>query len=136
MPDCNLKYVDIAIKERKKRDSVYRKLLENVNGIRLFIENPYIKKNYGFFPILVEDTYNLSRDKLYDLLKKNNYYTRKYFYPLTCDQVCFKNKYNTHDLSNAKKLASTVLILPLYENLQLNRLREITEIIKCSLDAL
>ena len=133
---CNLKYVDIAIKERKKRDSVYRKLLENVNGIRLFIENPYIKKNYGFFPILVEDTYNLSRDKLYDLLKKNNYYTRKYFYPLTCDQVCFKNKYNTHDLSNAKKLASTVLILPLYENLQLNRLREITEIIKCSLDAL
>ena len=72
----------------------------------------------------------------YDLFKKNNYYTRKYFYPLTCDQVCFKNKYNTHDLSNAKKLASTVLILPLYENLQLNRLREITEIIKCSLDAL
>ena len=127
---CNLNYIDRVIEERKKRDREYRKLLKEVKGIRFFYKNPYVDYNYGYFPILVEETYQLSRDELHDLLKKNNYYTRKYFYPLTCDQACFKDKYKVLDLSNARKLAKKILILPIYEKFPLNILKEVTEIIK------
>ena len=67
---------------------------------------------------------------LYEYLKNNNIYTRKYFYPLTSDQVCFKNKYQDIVLENASKLSRKLLVLPLYENLDIEDVRNITHIIK------
>lgn len=41
----------------------------------------------------------------------------KYFFPVTSDQACFKNKYRYIEIPCARALAAQVLTLPLYEGL-------------------
>lgn len=127
---CNLKHMEQVIQERKTQFEEYRKELYNIGGIRLLDDNEKEDENYGYFPILIEKDYFLNRDELHDLLKKNNIFTRKYFYPLTSDQACFKNKYKYTDLKNARELSEKVLVLPIYEGLEIKYLKKIIEIIK------
>lgn len=115
---CNLKHIDAAMDSRKKCCELYRELLSEVKGIKFFDTNNEATRNYAYFPIIVTDDYCISRDELYDKLKKNNIFSRKYFYPLTSDQACFKNKYKNCSLENARWLAKHVLVLPLYEGLK------------------
>jgi len=123
---CNLKHIDEAIAERKKRWEYYREQLQGVKGIRFFADNAESTKNYAYFPILIEEDYPMNRDELYTLLKENNIYSRKYFYPLTSDQACFKNKYRDVVLKEARIMAEKVLVLPLYENLKEQDIDRIT----------
>ena len=127
---CNLNHVEEAIAWRKDLCEEYERQLKSVRGIRLFEKKPEVERNYGYFPILVEDEYPLNRDELYEKLKGQGIYTRKYFYPLTSDQACFKNRYKKVDLAKARELAEKVLILPLYEELRSEKVVEIIEIIK------
>lgn len=127
---CNLKYISHVIQERKSKDMIYDKLLISVKGIRHFERNFNVERNYGYYPILVEDEYPLNRDELYNRLRENKYYARKYFYPLTSDQVCFKNKYKNIKLENARKLSKNILILPFYEELSIKHIEQIAAIIK------
>ena len=76
---CNLKHIDTMLEERKKRYEYYMDGLLNVNGIRFFNKNIETTNNYAYFPIIIEDEYGLSRDELYEKLKENNIYSRKYF---------------------------------------------------------
>lgn len=127
---CNLNHVEEAIAQRKALCEEYERQLEGVPGIRLFEKKPEVERNYGYFPILVEDGYPLNRDELYEKFKGQGIYTRKYFYPLTSDQVCFKNRYKKVDLAKARELAEKVLILPLYEELSIEKIVEIIGIVR------
>ena len=126
---CNLKHIDEAMDSRKKCCELYRELLSKVKGIKFFDTNNEATRNYAYFPIIVTDDYCISRDELYDKLKKNNIFSRKYFYPLTSDQACFKNKYKNCSLENARWLAKHVLVLPLYEGLKDEDIERIADII-------
>ena len=127
---CNLKHIDITMRERKIRYERYKELLSNVEGICFFDEKAECRKNYAYFPILVTKDYGLTRNELYDILREHNIYARKYFYPLTSEQACFKNKYKKIDLSNARKLSEEVLALPFYEKLEMDRIEEIGKLIQ------
>lgn len=126
---CNLEYVEQAISCRKKIYEEYEKQLKNVQGIRMFEKKSYVKQNYGYFPILVEEGYPLNRNELYELLRMNGIYTRKYFYPLTSDQACFKGKYRNAELDCSRKLAEKVLVLPIYEKLKWKDMEKIMKLI-------
>lgn len=126
---CNLKHIDEAIAERRKRAELYRKRFETIKGIRLLDKCREGNDNYSYFPIIVEEGYSKSRDELYDYLKENGIYSRKYFYPITADQACFKNKYRNVVLENARKLSKEVLVLPLYEGLDFDSMEEIVKLI-------
>jgi dTDP-4-amino-4,6-dideoxygalactose transaminase len=115
---CNLKHTDEALSNRKQIYDNYRGKLQDIKGIRLFDKDENMTNNYAYFPIVIENDYGKTRDELYDYLRENNIYSRKYFYPLTSDQVCFKNKYKNASLDNARKLSSKVLVIPFYENLE------------------
>lgn len=125
---CNLKYIDAQIEERKKRHDCYVSALEAIEGIRIF-EQEGVEKNYAYFPILVEESCRLSRDEAYALLREHGIYSRKYFYPLTSDQACFKNKYRQLMLGNARKLSRQVLVLPLYADMDFDVIEEIAKIV-------
>lgn len=127
---CNLKHIDRVIKERKLQSEEYEKELKNIKGIRLFVKNPDVESNYSYFPILVDDPYPVDRDGLCSILRKNDIYVRKYFYPLTSDAACFHGQYRDCDLINAKRLSQQVLALPLYEGLGMKNIRKISSIIK------
>ncbi len=127
---CNLKYIDKVILERKKRYEFYRENLKGIKGIRLLERNQEASNNYAYFPILVENTYNQSRDELYIFLQKHNIYARKYFYPLTSDQKCFKGKYLVAKLECARYMSQRVLTLPLYDTLEQESMERIVDIIR------
>lgn len=133
---CNLNHIEDAFKARKERCRYYREKLNNVKGIRFFKKNADTTENYAYFPILIDEDYELSRDDLYDYLKKQGIFTRKYFYPITADQECFKNKYKKDSLETARQLAKQVLLLPLYERLEIENLEKIVMLIKESGKAL
>lgn len=127
---CNLQYIDQVIAERKKRFETYMESLKNIRGIGVFKENLDVKKNYGYFPIILEEEYPLTRDEVYELLKKNGIHARKYFFPLTSDQVCFKNKYKSISLTHARELSKKILVLPLYEKLDFIMIEKIIKLLK------
>ena len=127
---CNLKHIDSAIEARKERYDYYIELLKDVAGISFFDRNPEATNNYAYFPILIEPEYGKSRDEFYDYLKANNVYCRKYFYPITADQACFRNKYRNDDLQNARKLAEKVVSMPIYDELSFRFIQNIIDCIK------
>ncbi|MBD5509245.1 MAG: DegT/DnrJ/EryC1/StrS family aminotransferase [Lachnospiraceae bacterium] len=131
---CNLKHIENVLEERKQRFELYRNRLRDIEGIRLFKKNSEASDNYAYFPIIVEEKYQMSRDELYDLLRENDIYSRKYFYPLTSDQACFKNKYKKDRLDCARELAKKVLVLPLYAELEIERLEQILALIAKGMD--
>lgn len=122
---CNLKHIDQAIEARRCTCEIYTEEIRNIKGIELYESRDNTIHNGGYFPVKITDEYRITRDELYNLLRANNIFTRKYFYPLTADQVCFKNKYKYNAIEIARKLASQVLVLPIYEELKdedLNRI--------------
>lgn len=126
---CNLKYIKGVINKRKVLYQIYDEALKQVKGIRLFCDNINTIKNYAYFPILIEDDYHINRDQMYELLKKHDVYSRKYFYPLTSDQACFKNKYKNCELKNARKISEQILVLPLYEELEKDSIYRILKLL-------
>lgn len=127
---CNLKHIDAALSERHKRWELYQQELKRTEGIRLFCRENESSRNYAYLPVLVEDEHRRTRDELYDLLRDHGIYSRKYFYPLTSDQACFKNRYKKCDLDNARWLAKRILVLPFYEKLDLEKIKTIVDTIQ------
>lgn len=114
---CNLRHIDRAMQARKHITENYIKRLSEIEGIEILEGNEKATKNYAYFPILVTDTYKSSRDGIYEKLKEHGIHARKYFFPVTSDQACFKNKYRGINIPCARRLAEQVLTLPLYEGL-------------------
>lgn len=127
---CNLKHMEDTLSNRKERYVYYQEKLEGLKGIRFFEKNEAATLNYAYFPILIEEGYARTRDELYDLLKQYNIYSRKYFYPVTSDQACFRNKYKNVELCQARELSKRVLVLPFYETIQIEQMTRIINIIK------
>lgn len=127
---CNLRHVETNIEERRKRHNFYQESLGGIKGIRLFDRNKGATGNYAYFPILIEDNFGITRDELYDTLKEKNIYARKYFYPLTSDEVCFKNRYKNDRLNHARELAKKVLVLPFYAELEFEKMEKIVYLIE------
>jgi len=134
---CNLQYIDLEIEKRKKRYDFYIELLSDIKGIRIFRHFDGISYNYAYFPILVEkEEFGRTRDEIYDKLRECNIYSRKYFYPLTVEQECYRNQFVTIELRNAKKLSMQILTLPLYADIEFHQIERICMLIRnCSINS-
>lgn len=126
---CNLRHLSEAIESRKVIDAQYRELLADCKGIRFFRIDEATHRNYAYMPIIVENDYPLSRDALVDKLAAHGIFARKYFYPTTADQACFKNKYKKMALTVARDLSDRVITLPIYEGLKHQDIHRICKII-------
>ncbi|ABX31660.1 DegT/DnrJ/EryC1/StrS aminotransferase [Petrotoga mobilis SJ95] len=126
---CNLRHVDDEIEKRKKVVERYRERLSDIKGIKLYEEKENVKSNYAYFPVLF-DGYKATRDEIFEELKKNNIFARKYFYPLTNDAQCYKNKFNVEETPTAKYVSERILTLPLYADLELSDVDRICDIIR------
>ena len=126
-----LKYIDQAISLRKLIDETYRQVLDAVSGIRCLARSAALQANYAYFPILVDDDYPLSRDGLYDHLKLQGIHPRRYFYPLISEFSMYQRglSANSDSLSVARRAASQILCLPIYPDLSLDKVEEISRII-------
>jgi len=125
---CNLRHVDGEIGKRKVVVERYVERLSNVKGIRLSEPQPGVKSNYAYFPV-VFDEYQLSRDEVFERLKAEDIYARKYFYPLANSFECYKDRFDVEKTPVAKYIADRVLTLPLYADLALEDVDRICNII-------
>jgi len=123
--------VDAQIEKSRQIAELYREKLKEVRGIRFVPELPKdIRYNYAYMPIEVnEQEFGMSRDRLYEELKKYNIYSRRYFYPLICDFACYKSVSIKDTLTVARRVASKILLLPLYYDLSLDDVKRICEIV-------
>lgn len=127
---CNLRHIDSEIEKRKAVVERYRQHLSGVPGIRLCAEQPGVRANYAYFPV-VFDGYRYTRDQVYGKLAEQDVIARKYFYPLTNDFECYREHPNAgaEKTPVAKYIAERVLTLPLYADLPLEDVDRICEII-------
>jgi dTDP-4-amino-4,6-dideoxygalactose transaminase len=113
-----LKHVDAALARRAAIGAMYREGLAGIRGLRcaLAAEDDGGAANYSYFPILVDPDYGLSRDGLYDAMKAENIYARRYFYPLITDFPMYRGLPSAHrdNLPAANQAAARVLCLPIY----------------------
>jgi dTDP-4-amino-4,6-dideoxygalactose transaminase len=111
-----LKHIDKVIQQRKAIDSTYRKELSSVTGIEFLPEPAATTSNYSYFPILVTELYHKSRDELYQQLKDNNVFARRYFYPLISDMPMYRELPSAaaENLPAAEKIAQQVICLPIH----------------------
>ncbi len=127
---CNLRHVDGEIEKRRKVVERYRERLSGVPGIRLAKEQPDVKQNYAYFPVVFEpEVFGRSRDVICDRLKEKNIFTRKYFYPTTNSFACYRDRYNPADTPVALEMSKKVLTLPLYADLSLEEVDVICDYI-------
>lgn len=127
---CNLEHIEEEIGKRKKIIETYRALLGEGDAIRYFREQPGVKSNYAYFPIIISDKAGCGRDEIYRKLKAHGVFTRKYFYPLITDMDCYKKDYSSQDTPVAAYMADHVLTLPLYAQLELEDVKIICQWIK------
>ena len=126
---CNLRHVDEEIAKRRAVVERYREHLEGVDGLRLNVQQPEVRSNYAYFPVVFdENLFGASRNEVMDALAQNGIGARKYFYPLTNTFECFHGKYDVDATPVALHMAKRVLTLPLYADLSMEDVDRICKI--------
>ena len=114
----NLNHIDEQIAKREVITKLYREQLKDVAGISYIDDIKGVKHNYAYLPVLIDEAIcGVDRDTLHIKLQKYNIFSRKYFYPLITDFDCYKGKYESKHLKNAKYVSDRVLTLPIYGSL-------------------
>ena len=127
-----LKHIGRALARRKEIDSVYRSQLAGVKGIHCLGESGEAQSNHSYFPILVQTDYPLSRDALYQKLKDQGIFARRYFYPLITDFPMYRSMPSAQrdNLPVAVDAANKVMCLPIYPNLQPDEQQRVVNVIR------
>ncbi len=138
----NLRHVDAAIAHRKEVARQYVKALQHVAGLTIL---PLIQEsieceadfstrlNYSYFPVFIDERlFGMSRDALYEKLKRYNILGRRYFYPLITDFSPYKSypSATQENLPVANRLAQQVICLPIHDALTMEDVNRIIDIIK------
>ncbi len=126
-----LAYIDQALASRKIIDSAYRERLSAIRGVHCLSDSGEKVANYAYFPILVNNEYPITRDELYDSLKKRGIHPRRYFYPLISEFSMYRglSSANRDNLPVGTMAARQVLCLPIYPNLDLTIVDEVCRVI-------
>ena len=125
---CNLRHINDEIQARKKVVEYYNSKLGNIEGIRINKEQEDVDTNYAYYPVFIDEKkFGSSRNEVFDNLKKNGIFARKYFYPLTNDFDCYKERFNTNETPIALKVSKRILTLPLYSELTFEEVDKICD---------
>jgi len=127
-----LKTIEENINKRKEKAYLYRNLLKSIDGISFMSDFENIKHNYTYFPIFIDKkVFGKTRDELYQTLKDQNIFARRYFYPLISQFNAYKElpTANKENLPVATKITEQVLCLPLYAELENENIERICNII-------
>jgi dTDP-4-amino-4,6-dideoxygalactose transaminase len=126
-----LKHIDQALLRRRHIDAMYRDLLKGIRGIHCMASKAEKVANYAYFPILIGSDYPLSRDALYQKLRDNQIYARRYFYPLISDFPMYRGLPSSHrdNLPGATAATQSVICLPIYPALDRASVERVVEIL-------
>lgn len=128
---CNLRHLREEIRLRKAVVERYRENLSGINGLILNRQQPEVESNYAYFPVIFEkEILGIDRDTVYDALKTQGIFSRKYFYPTTNSCGCYRGHLDPGITPVADHMAASVLTLPLYAHLPLETVDRICDAIR------
>jgi dTDP-4-amino-4,6-dideoxygalactose transaminase len=127
-----LKYIDKYITKRKVIAELYRNELARTKGIRVLYDIEGIDNSYTYFPILIDaKIYGTTRDEVYEKLKENNIFGRRYFYPLISQFPPYRGlpSAKKENLPVSEKIAEEVICLPIFPDLAIDTAVKICDVI-------
>lgn len=126
-----LQHMPQVMQSRGDIDNRYREQLQGVKGICCLPKAGQKVANHSYFPILVGPDYPLCRDELYQKLKTQAVYARRYFYPLISDFPMYRGLPSAQpaNLPVATKAAQQVLCLPIYPGLEAQAQQRVIDLI-------
>jgi dTDP-4-amino-4,6-dideoxygalactose transaminase len=120
---CMLDEMKFVNKKRKEVFELYKRELSGV--VQLQQKNENSTPNYSYFPIILKSEEQLL--KVQKALNSEDIYPRRYFYP-SLDTLTYINPSQFCRIS--RDIASRILCLPIYAELQTSDVHKICEIIK------
>lgn len=120
---ANLRTIGEVLKDRKEKYLLYRSLLVINKDItfQLVINDT---SNYSYFPVIFPDEKAMMNvDKA---LQLQNVFARRYFYPSVNTYTAIVR---AEHMPNSEDIASRILCLPLYRNLTMDQVCQISELI-------
>ncbi|SHF23131.1 dTDP-4-amino-4,6-dideoxygalactose transaminase [Kaistia soli DSM 19436] len=126
-----LRDIDAMIARRGEIDAYYRDRLNGVPGIELTGAGNAARPNHSYFPILVGPEFPLTRDELYQRLRANGVFARRYFYPLISTFGMYNELPSAaqSNLPEATRIASQVICLPIYPMLEEHEIDRVIAVI-------
>ena len=120
------------IESNKENHRLYATYLRGLQGLRLFRTREECSVNYHGYPILVTKESGITRDRLCDILWKENIIARRYYYP-ACHLMRPYNSLFPHyrgRLPVTEKISKVILCLPCYPEMKKEDIRKIAEVIR------
>jgi dTDP-4-amino-4,6-dideoxygalactose transaminase len=127
-----LKYVGEAIEKRKNLSCRYSEGLKDVAGLKILGSIDDVTSNYSYYPVFINGNCKQTRDEVHRALADEQVFARKYFYPALSDFSHYKPnaQRSGFDLTEAEKLSSEVLCLPIYPDLSTEDCDKIISILR------
>ncbi len=129
-----LKHYEKSIEKRKQIALKYMAALKEIDGISLLSGYACTEDyNYPYYPIFIDEKlYGMTRDDLYEHLKQNSIFGRRYFYPLISQFPTYRglDSAKPGNLPVAEAVTKKVLCLPIYPDLELINVDKICKMIK------
>ena len=128
-----LKYIDGAIEKRKQIAKKYQEGLKDIEGLTYLEDFPDVKHCYSYFPILIDQNkYGKTRDEVYEELKKQGIYGRRYFYPLISQFPTYSGIESAKPgkMPLAEKITDEVICLPIYPDLGIEQQKKIIDFLR------
>ncbi|MFP6557523.1 DegT/DnrJ/EryC1/StrS family aminotransferase [Paraburkholderia sp. B3] len=94
----------------------YRSAFRNVKGLVLHDIPSHSTPNNSYFPVRVTREFPITRDELYDELRRSNVWARRYFYPLISEFPTYRAlpSASRANLPVATEVSQQILCLPIY----------------------
>jgi len=128
-----LKYIDALIEKRKEIAELYRNQLKSIEGLTFMEDIPGVKHCYSYFPIFIKkEKYGKTRNEIYEELKINNIYGRRYFFPLISQFPTYSGLDSAQPgkMPIAEIVTEEVICLPIYPDLKEKTIDIICKILK------
>jgi dTDP-4-amino-4,6-dideoxygalactose transaminase len=128
-----LKYVDGYLSKRKQIAGYYRDELQGIRGLKVMLDSENANQSNSYFPILIDQkSFGKSRDEVYNELRLNNIFSRRYFYPLISQFPTYRSLESASPgkLPVAERITEEILCLPIFPDLQIIDQKRVIKIIK------
>jgi dTDP-4-amino-4,6-dideoxygalactose transaminase len=127
-----LRHFEQVREARKRVDGLYRDALAGIAGIECLPIPEGVEPNHSYFPIFVTPDFPIDRDGLYERLKAEGVYARRYFYPLLSSLPMYGGLPSAApaNLPVATRAANEILCLPIFPELSDSDLERVLSVIR------
>lgn len=123
---CNLRHFAEELEARRKVADCYREAFSGMPYVHMLKKPEETIGNYAYYPVFFRHP-SKSRNEILAALREQGINGREYFHPLVNEMPCYLPEYGseTGHTPVAKKLAESVIALPMYGSLSVSEVERI-----------